>query len=610
MFRRFRPVTIVLFGALSLVPVLGLLQNTWLSRIADAEAVRMQQNLASAAHQLRQAVSGELSVVYSIFALPTEDEPILEALSHRLSFWRSNSEFPGLIDAAYLYRRNGETADLEPIGAPYEVTEEQAKAVERAILARLDPPHRSGTRIVIPIVPSRVDPGNRANGRPDENRPVAYVVVFLSDEFLTGEFIPTMVTRYFEIEDGAYNVAVRVRESGRIVYGRETDVLDTPDIVVPFFPLSAPVRFTAESGRGSTIGRVLDIPAVRFWLWNLRRDDRSRADIDAGPEASREILGVMTDLATTGRLTELVEIGQERIAEFQLSQAIGEYFVLEAYHRSGSLEAAVAEGRRRNAALSAGTLVLLALALIALYGSYRRAERVRRQEREFVATITHELRTPLAVIFSVGENLAEGITEDPVRVRKYGDLVRTEGRRLETLVEKILLFSGIEKTSRNARTVVPLADVVSDAVAMHATQAAENGVEIETRIQPRLAPIKADREALVSAVSNLISNGVKYGGAGGRVIVSTEQRFERNRRRAVVAVRDFGPGIDRDEGDRIFEPFFRGANGTGVSPGSGLGLSFVKRIVEYHGGRVSFQNLIDGGVAFEIVIPTEESKGG
>ena len=117
-------------------------------------------------------------------------------------------------------------------------------------------------------------------------------------------------------------------------------------------------------------------------------------------------------------------------------------------HPSGSLEAAVNAARRRNLIVSSSILAVLGVSVGLLVLSTRRAQELARQQMEFVAAVSHELRTPLAVIRSAAENLADGVVNDEAQIRKYGELVRNEGRRLTEMVEQILEFAGIQSGQR------------------------------------------------------------------------------------------------------------------------------------------------------------------
>ncbi len=114
-----------------------------------------------------------------------------------------------------------------------------------------------------------------------------------------------------------------------------------------------------------------------------------------------------------------------------------------AKHRSGSLEAAVAKARTRNFLLSSGILLLLTTAIGLIVVSARRADRLARQQLEFVAAVSHELRTPVSVIGTAAGNLADGVVEEPGRVKKYGATIQAEARRLGETVERVLQLAGI-----------------------------------------------------------------------------------------------------------------------------------------------------------------------
>ena len=149
-------------------------------------------------------------------------------------------------------------------------------------------------------------------------------------------------------------------------------------------------------------------------------------------------------------------------------------------HRAGSLEAAVGQARRRNLALSFGILVLMGVSVGLIVIAARRAQRLARQQMEFVAGVSHELRTPVAVIGTAADNLAHGVVQDPSRVRQYGAAIRTEARRLGETVERVLQFAGIQAGVVRQPTVVAPVALVEQAITASGGLIAEADTTIET----------------------------------------------------------------------------------------------------------------------------------
>ena len=236
----------------------------------------------------------------------------------------------------------------------------------------------------------------------------------------------------------------------------------------------------------------------------------------------------------------------------------------------------------------------------------RRAQRLAQQQMEFVATVSHELRTPLAVIRSAAENLADGIVEDGPQVRKYGELVRGEGRRLTDMVEQILEFSGIQSGERRLNAVaVPIGPLVRDVVDASASLATAARIDLEQDLPDDLPPVLGDEPALRRVFQNLLANAIKYGAAGGWIRVDVRRQGND----VLVTVADRGIGIDPSEHERIFDPFYRAAAVVEAQiQGAGLGLSLVKRIVEAHGGAISVRSAPAAGAAFTVRLPIASAK--
>ncbi len=200
-------------------------------------------------------------------------------------------------------------------------------------------------------------------------------------------------------------------------------------------------------------------------------------------------------------------------------------------HRAGSLEAAVAAARTRNFVLSSSILALLAAAIGLIVVSARRADRLARQQIEFVAAVSHELRTPVSVIGAAAGNLADGLVDNASRVKTYGATIQTEARRLGETVERVLQLAGIAAGSAAAaRTALPVPALVEEAVAATRHESEAAGVTVEVAIADELwhSPtdpsgvqrVVGDPVALRSAIQNLISNAIKYSGEARWVRVS------------------------------------------------------------------------------------------
>jgi signal transduction histidine kinase len=294
-------------------------------------------------------------------------------------------------------------------------------------------------------------------------------------------------------------------------------------------------------------------------------------------------------------------------------------WTLMAKHRSGSLEAAVAGVRMRNLMISSSVLLLLTLAVGLIAVSARRAQQLARQQMEFVAAVSHELRTPVSVIGAAAGNLADGVVGDPQRVRKYGETIQSEARRLAETVERVLQLAGIA-AGRAAAAQVPVnpTDLVHDSIGACRTEIETAGFAVDVSVADNLPNVVGDVTALKSALQNVISNAVKYGGPARwmRVSASLEPprpglvqtvdmaRGHRKGRAVFFSVEDRGIGIEADDRQHIFEPFYRGRDAVAQQiQGSGLGLSLVMRIVAAHGGHVVVNSEPGKGSVFTLALP-------
>jgi signal transduction histidine kinase len=286
-------------------------------------------------------------------------------------------------------------------------------------------------------------------------------------------------------------------------------------------------------------------------------------------------------------------------------------WVLMAKHRSGSLEAAVAGVRTKNLAISSSVLLLLTLAVGLIVVSARRAQNLARQQMEFVAAVSHELRTPVSVIGAAAGNLADGVVGDPQRVRKYGETIQGEARRLAETVERVLQLAGIAAgRAAAAQTPVSPADLVHESIAACRTEIESAAFTVDVAIAEDLPNVVGDVTALKSALQNLISNAVKYGGHARWLRVSARlDPAAGTKPQVLFAVEDRGIGIETEDKKHIFEPFYRGRDAVSQQiQGSGLGLNLVMRIAEAHDGRVSVTSEPGKGSTFTLSLPAAHER--
>ena len=227
----------------------------------------------------------------------------------------------------------------------------------------------------------------------------------------------------------------------------------------------------------------------------------------------------------------------------------------------------------------------------------RRLEGMR---REFVANVSHELKTPLTSIKSLVETLLSGALEDPPNNRRFVAMIDEDATRLARLIDDLLELSHIESRAVPLRLQpVAIGPLAEDVAARFRQAAQDRGLTLDIAVDPGTPPAAGDPERLRQILVNLLDNAIKFNRPGGRVTLRARPDAERVR----IEVEDTGVGIPADDLPRIFERFYRVDKARSrEAGGTGLGLAIVKHLVELHQGTITAASS-GRGALFSITLP-------
>jgi signal transduction histidine kinase len=569
-----------------LLAMLATLQYKWSAKVSDLEQQRMQASVHRDGAHFSEDFDREVARVFMFFhpspAVPPDER--IAAVVRQYDHWTAEAQYPRLVQEVYLVRPAADGPQIEILRpqehrfVPTAWTPELA-AVRRHMEEVAAHPGDRGFNVGMTVaegitgllIPFSFTPPPDAHHASD---PLAgtHLLVRFDPQTIEQDILPALTDKYFtRPRKNEYVVAVRQARSPR-------QLLFVSD---PNFP-------AASLGDGD----------LQIGMFGLRPFD--------------ELRSLSADHGAAAHLRHPERHPEPPWPRMGMPPFEGHHRDYGAWrlvikHRDGSLEETVAAMRRRNLATSLGILGLLGITAGLMFVTAQRAQRLARQQIEFVAGVTHELHTPLTAIRSAGQNLADGVVADPSQVKRYGVLIESEGRRLSDMVGQALEFAGIQ-SGRRVYHPRPAAveEIVGGALQDCRWLLQEKRIQVDREIEPGLPAVQVDATALRRAVANLIENAVKYGGRGAWIGV----RVRRDPAGPVeITVSDRGPGIRKEDLPHLFEPFYRGRDGaTAGVPGSGLGLSLVRHIAEAHGGRVTVATGPEGS-SFTLRLPALAAEG-
>lgn len=641
---------LVVAALLLLLPLLAVLQYRWLGEVSQAERERMQSNLRASAEKLCADFDSELTNLYIQFQSPAfpNSELVNLSVADRYRLWVASSSKPKLISDLYrvvtdeggkwkLMKFQSQSNSFDAVEWPEKLssirdrfesdltTEVTTQNLLRGIFksngeAPNLPMPKTARGFVFQVssgltaaeVPALVIPDTIAPGMDFQTLikgKRACTIAVLDTEVIKKEILSPLIARYFSV-GGAneYNLAIVPR-------GNSATAIYQTDASLPLASFEQPdAKNSLFRIRSEELNRI-------FMSGTLLSSSSAQSESLTPPEVSGE--KSKSSRVAIKVLQSEVRVGKPPVAN---SPAVSHPQRIEVHspftspldgeggwqllvkHRAGSLDAAVANVRRRNLSISFGILLLLGISVGFIVLSSRRAERLAKQQMEFVAGVSHELRTPLAVICSAAENLADGVPgliDNRDQIKRYGGLIRDEGRRLTAMVEQVLEFAGAQSGRKNYDLrPTDLTHVIEDAIAACHLQLVEGGFELEKVIPADLPMVNADAAALSRAIQNLLSNAMKYSGESRWIGLNVETVKNDNGKEIMIKVSDRGLGIEASELPHIFEPFYRGKDVIASQiHGNGLGLSLVNHIAAAHQGRVSVGSDLGKGSQFILILP-------
>ncbi|MED4269994.1 ATP-binding protein [Geobacillus stearothermophilus] len=238
--------------------------------------------------------------------------------------------------------------------------------------------------------------------------------------------------------------------------------------------------------------------------------------------------------------------------------------------------------------------------IVVVFHDITELKRLEQIRKDFVANVSHELKTPVTSIRGFAETLLDGAMKDEAALEHFLTIILKESERLQTLVEELLDLSKIEQHGFQLQLEdVDIAQVIAEAAAVFRQKAAEKQIDLHIE-SPSGLVIRGDRNRMKQILLNLLANAITYTPEHGRVAVEAEE----TKKEVLIHVKDTGIGIEEKEIPRIFERFYRVDKARSRdSGGTGLGLAIVKHLVEAHHGYITVASKVGRGTVFTIHFP-------
>jgi signal transduction histidine kinase len=565
--KRFGTELVAVILMIAVVSILAVYEFRWTGEISRTEQARLRNSLTTSFRNFDQEFSYDFQQLCESFELDPEADPaaVESRLSRQQAAWKRTSAHSEFVEALYILKESRTGA---PALESFDPTEDrfrdanwpQALESLRAFL-------KERSELLSSVT--------------DDREAVYYPWTFFGGA-------PALVRPIFQVERGARDSGSGVRAIGVLIVVLNRDYLERvylPDLVDRDFGAPGQRSFVVSV-------RTAGAPFQTIYL-----SDAKFAMAASSADASVNLFDLVGE-----------EARRRGHPPLQAS-APGGQWQLVAQHPAGSLEEAVASWRRRNLAISLGLLGILAASMALVFSGARRSQALARMQMEFVAGVSHELCTPLAVINTAAENLADGVVENVGQMQEYGGLIRAQGHRLSRLVDEVLLFTaGQFGLSGYTLEPIEVAPIIAQSLSTSSGNLRDAGFTVSQEIDGRLPPIVADASAVITCIENVVSNAIKYSNSSKCIAIRASVAPAGLKPEVRIGIEDKGVGISSADLAHIFEPFYRvqSARDNQIR-GVGLGLYLVKRMMEDMGGRVSVTSELGRGTEVVLYFPVADS---
>ncbi|HYZ82771.1 MAG TPA: HAMP domain-containing sensor histidine kinase, partial [Bryobacteraceae bacterium] len=572
---------------------IGFVQLRWIEQVAKAQRDSALGAIQAGVSRAASTFDHEITRIHIAFETPNPSSDAAAVLRDRFAMWRAVAPYPGLVSEVKLV----ETARGHgrfPFGGMPGLPGQPGPAPGFVLGPRPDLVDLPGSRNVALLVPVSAGHGNMSA---EESGGVHILPassaahgaqVVLDMNYIEREFIPDVINRAFaERKADLQILIVSNADPNRVIWRSEPNgeaARRSADVSATFFT-HRPECFMAAMRTGPPgTARPDGIPAG-----------------EAGPHQSMEASLRLIIGGRTPRCEQPPSGGHPE----------GNWRIYVRY-AAGSVDAVVTRFRSWSIGLSLAVLLILFLAGLTLVLSTERARSLAKVQMEFAAAVSHELRTPLSAIRIAADNLSQGMVENRAQAERYGSLIGAQVQHLTSLVSDVLLFSQSEASPEiPGLEAVGVECVIEDALSKCAADFETAGFRVERRLHTPLPDIVANHHLITQCLINIFQNAIKYARGGKFLGVEASTCHSGSVAGVQIEIVDHGPGIPHDELSRIFEPFYRGREARlSQTPGLGLGLSIVKRIVDGHRGRIDVRTGPNSQTRFRIWIPAADSENG